>query len=320
MKKWIALVLALVMCMGLCACGNSKYAKYETLIGCLEAGDYESALAELMRLAGEEDGMTIEEQERKAAKEFLTGQWFSLGGVEMVFNDDGTATLDGGTYPWEIYSCRLDEDGAIQSLSLYFGENSENADWFLDVSGTDRGDTFLFCHNDKGGDEYRSYSFYSAEEYELVNITVENWTDYFEIVKTAYVIKNPFDEVECFDVDTKMMVKGELEDKTMSIDVAVEFMGSGEVICPVTYNVETDELTCGEPLTADEIREKDYYISPDSTTQTGEYTYVSEGCYLPSPFWYGDYVDNGDGTHSQYCGFYSLYELQRVAGGLILKK
>jgi len=59
MKKQIALLLAAVLCLSLCACGNSseleKYKKYETLINYMEAEDYESALAEMIRISGYTD-------------------------------------------------------------------------------------------------------------------------------------------------------------------------------------------------------------------------------------------------------------------------
>lgn len=59
MKKWIALLLAAVACLSLAACGQSgeaeKYKKYETLIDYMEAKDYESALAEMIRISGYAD-------------------------------------------------------------------------------------------------------------------------------------------------------------------------------------------------------------------------------------------------------------------------
>ena len=48
MKKALSLILALVLCLGLCACGgNSKYAKYDALIGYIESDNYIGAITEL---------------------------------------------------------------------------------------------------------------------------------------------------------------------------------------------------------------------------------------------------------------------------------
>ena len=55
MKKIIVLLLVAVMSLSLVACGNNskleKYKKYEALINYMEAGDYESALAEMIRIS-----------------------------------------------------------------------------------------------------------------------------------------------------------------------------------------------------------------------------------------------------------------------------
>lgn len=49
MKKAMMLMLAMVLCVSLAACGNA-YAKYDKLIAYLEQSDYESAHAEIDRL------------------------------------------------------------------------------------------------------------------------------------------------------------------------------------------------------------------------------------------------------------------------------
>lgn len=42
MKKALSLLLALILCLSLCACGNQdKYKKYDALIDYIEAGDTE---------------------------------------------------------------------------------------------------------------------------------------------------------------------------------------------------------------------------------------------------------------------------------------
>lgn len=56
MKKIIVLLLVVVMCFSLVACGGNseemtKYEKYDTLINYLEAEDYESALEEMIKLS-----------------------------------------------------------------------------------------------------------------------------------------------------------------------------------------------------------------------------------------------------------------------------
>lgn len=60
MKKYISLLLALVMCLSLCACGGNntsespyeKYAKYEELFMYLETNDYDNANAYIQNFFG----------------------------------------------------------------------------------------------------------------------------------------------------------------------------------------------------------------------------------------------------------------------------
>ena len=66
-KKLIALLLTSVLCLGLvgCSAGSEaeKYEKYETLIEYLEAGDYDSAIAEIDRLSENDEGEGSQESD-----------------------------------------------------------------------------------------------------------------------------------------------------------------------------------------------------------------------------------------------------------------
>lgn len=59
-------LMAAVLCFSLAACGNNseleKYEKYETLIDYLEAEDYESALAEMVKISENADILENDEQ------------------------------------------------------------------------------------------------------------------------------------------------------------------------------------------------------------------------------------------------------------------
>lgn len=60
-------LMAAVLCFSLAACGKNseleKYEKYETLIDYLEAEDYESALAEMVKISGNADILENDEQD-----------------------------------------------------------------------------------------------------------------------------------------------------------------------------------------------------------------------------------------------------------------
>ena len=58
MKKAVLILLVLGLCLCLCACG--KYAKYDTLIGYIEAGDEENATKEFLALLEQNKPETTE--------------------------------------------------------------------------------------------------------------------------------------------------------------------------------------------------------------------------------------------------------------------
>lgn len=54
MKKALSVLLVLILCLPLCACGNQdKYKKYDALIGYIEAGDSGNAINEVLALIGQ---------------------------------------------------------------------------------------------------------------------------------------------------------------------------------------------------------------------------------------------------------------------------
>ena len=53
MKRVIFLALALLLCLGLCACSEPNYGEYEALIGYIESDDYTSAYLELHKFFGD---------------------------------------------------------------------------------------------------------------------------------------------------------------------------------------------------------------------------------------------------------------------------
>ena len=77
MKRVFTLLLAAAMCFSLGACAGSgepeKYKKYETLIDCMEAKDYDGALAEITRISEEDkDADTPEVSQQKTTEIELT--------------------------------------------------------------------------------------------------------------------------------------------------------------------------------------------------------------------------------------------------------
>lgn len=154
MKNIITLLLAVVMCLSLCACGSSKelekYEKYETLINYLEANDYASAIAEITRMQ-----------------------------------------ISGGTN-----DCTEGNDNNNQKV---------------------------------------------------IEITLDNWQEYFEIALVANIERNDFNEIVEFTPGWIFRLKEQYAEAAEAVDVAVEYSCTNGYFCTYTYNLDTEEISIGEP-------------------------------------------------------------------------
>lgn len=177
MKKLLSLLLALVLCLSLCACGGSaeleKYQKYETLINYLEAEEYENAYYELLRLSQGAQGTQGTEQEEKelVTVDITLDNWqeyFEIRPYEECFyNDFGDLTGQNNGYAFYLKSehlSRLAEagpqlpDGSVD-VSFKVGLMVEYREYDQETK------TFV-----EGG------KIYSTEEEELV-VKVYDYTD-----------------------------------------------------------------------------------------------------------------------------------------------
>lgn len=172
MKKWIALLLALCMCLYFAACGESEedepskgdkmYKKYKDLILCLEDGDYDNAYSLLMQLAGSE-----------------------LGGGN---NGENGGNVDYGVYQ-EIINYLKNENysGAINAIVRL--ENEKNQATPTDLMTLLCNTWYGFGYNRDETQEAKSTTFYAdgtcIVREETLNWTV-NWQDDWSISMNLY--------------------------------------------------------------------------------------------------------------------------------------
>lgn len=92
MKKIIAFLLVVVVCLSLCACGGEdkeleKYQKYETLINYLEANDYASAIAEITQMqisGGSNDSTDGNDNNNQKVIEITLDNWQEYFEIKLV--------------------------------------------------------------------------------------------------------------------------------------------------------------------------------------------------------------------------------------------
>ena len=301
MKRLVMLLLVAAVSLSLCACGQTdprieKYENYHLIIECLENGDYDKAIDIIEGWAGEhsEDSATISSVATEPTKPALTpeqlawqadavGTWIPNktasedGHTGFTINPDGTCTLDGKNYTWQIGNSTetgtqitvLEGDAEAYMLRL-----SVNSDY-----GYKKASLAPFA--DGHASNILAGSYYRNEDYTVVEITSDNWQDYFEIDEVLAAGKNAFGEFEnlrsqrCFRLkDAESIVNaglssGAVEYKYVStcLDVAVDFEN-------MTY-------TAGAARNATDCNDTEklgYVTAPDNTQYYG----VSIGGFVAS--------------------------------------
>lgn len=161
-----------------------------------------------------------------------------------------------------------------------------------------------------------------------IEITIDNWEDYFEVKQTVQESKNAFDEVKTIWLQHVLSLKSEYSKRLKDADIAVEFVETQVSVCSFEYNTETKELTIGDPFTEDEMKtdSHSYGLSPEVYTDTRNFDkadFESEkdgyGCILGGG--HGGYTDSYkvNGNIVTWDGIAFSTEISRIQGTLILK-
>ena len=219
MKRLVTLLLVAAVSLSLCACGQTdprieKYENYQLIIECLENGDYDKALDIIEGWAGQhsEGSETISAAvpteptkpaltpEQIAWQTDAVGTWIPSenaskdGHTGFTVKADGTCTVDGKDYTWEIgHSSKTSTqitvlDGQTKAHMLQLSVNSD----YGYKTAT------LFTYKDDSVAHSTNGTYYRNEDYTVVEITNDNWQDYFEVKEVISLRKNAFGEINQF--------------------------------------------------------------------------------------------------------------------------
>ena len=266
MKKWMTALLVAMMCISLCACGNSeaeaKYEKYKTLIDALENEDYEGAVMEIYKLYEANQGGEAETNEQGEAVEQTTtadankemwqaqipGEWLAYSYDEdvelddMVFNEDGTCVINGESLTWEV-------ENAYETDARVLAKNGEKSVYRISLSRHyDYGYYYanLGVMNEDGSSTSTNATYYYADDYTVLELTADSIMDYFEVEEVFNVRKNSFGEMESIDVYRYLVLKEEFGRVNPSLShVAVEY-SYDNFRQMVTVDVDTKTYELGE--------------------------------------------------------------------------
>ncbi len=241
MKRILVLLIVAGLSLSLCACQSDLDPKYQAVIDQLEDGNYQNAIDLIENMAtldkGENNeknaGDAVEEdsnkqpeltQEQIAWKEKVVGNWFAddrateAGHTGFVVKEDGTCTIDGKAYTWKMGNASPTSawlevwDGQSKLYGLQISINGNY--------GYKRASLFQYTgeHNSTSTDG----AYYCAEEYDVIEITSDNWQEYFEVKEVVATNKNAFGEVDRFFGVTYFRLK----DSYGTVNAALSFGGT----------------------------------------------------------------------------------------------
>ena len=294
MKKIFAMLLVAVMCFSLAACGGNEP----------QTGNSGSQ---------QEQSDNKNDKEINIKKVDVVGTWKNTSsndhGFVMTINEDGTGTIILGEQELTITWKKTDEEIICNTAfkELTFKIQANNG--VVEMSYKDG-----------------YYVVVSEQDYEntieCVELTLENWQQYFEIKPYAEPQTDAFDELSDLMICTTLVLKDEYANTFAGSDGAIEVSFGGAYRCPIEYNSATKELTLGTPYTKEENEQQGYYLSTEAITYTNELTYYREygfaigggvGCN-PDTFKVEGDIATADAS------YYETIEITRIQGHLYFKK
>ena len=215
MKRAIVFFLVVSMGLSLCACGQyNTYEKYQEIIDNLENGNYQNAIDLIQNMADSNNSISNTESNTDSGTSSeptlspaqiawqtnAIGTWIpdkratEDGHTGFSIKDDGTCVVDDKDYTWNIgvaseKSAQLEVfDGQKQVYVLMISVSAEY--------GYKRA-TLGIC-TDKHNFNSTNGAYYRNEDYTVVDITNDNWQDYFEVKEVLFTKKNAFGEINEF--------------------------------------------------------------------------------------------------------------------------
>ena len=256
MKKLICMMLALIMVMSLCACGTNDNGQTESVNTTDTNQNVSTDNADADSDANED---ADEDANVEAIKAALTGTWVPItnnkyedGSNIITFNEDGTIDMLGTTYTWEVTHAPSKEEGY---LALYDGETKF---YTAEYKIKDKVLNYLCFERVKGADdkyrlsdEYSMYAagYYKEADYQVIEITADNYSDYFEMKEFTFVTKDSFGDATKIWIYHGLVFKEEYGKVNLSIS-----QGAFEYAChmhsqyEVTADKTTGEYTYGEKV------------------------------------------------------------------------
>ena len=280
MKRIVAFLLTLALCLGLVACDDvptrtkSKYAELEEM---LDEGRYGEALTYILSLQAQNSSSvplfgvvqpgdnTVTDEELNAGKEpsaevlalidSMMGEWIITSEEQelpqkFVFCEDGTCTVDGTEMTWKREATALTDNTLDALLSVWEGDVERYQ--IKQPTKSDAGEmSFLVGVVNEGVNVTHYYfdRYICLAHYEAVELTMDNWQEYFEFTAESFHKTDAFGDLSSMGMSYRMALKDEYFSRLAqypSNTVAVEFFYKESYQCHARINSDGITYTVGE--------------------------------------------------------------------------
>ena len=251
---------------------------------------------------------------------FVLGTWVDGDSTESfaTFNEDGTCEILGAKGLWGLnYAPYYNEDFGYGWDYYLFAQIDEQT-WKVHVKEGEAGRSTFSVSNGPmkivDTSEAKNLSRNTIEEtqpqYETVEITLDNWQKYFEVIDEPRWKKNAFGEIESFDgVFVSFALKEEYHQKIQSMEgLAIEVQSNYSVV-GCEFNIETETYTLTDTHAIDEN------IVAETYSVNGYSRSIGGGYYVESIQGYVSPGISGSFTNCV-CAYPSNIEITRIQGRL----
>lgn len=332
-KRLLSLILALVMCLAMTACASEEEKAFEAADALLAAGDYEGAIDAFSSIPSyQEISAKIEEAEKLrmeaeklahiANAQPLHGSWINADAdsfgiaITLDIKPDGNCTVVwGDTVTDSDYSC-MDNTFSIRMMGID-----------LKVEAQD-GVTHLV--NDEFNMDFVSEADYSAFALQEIELTIDNWQEYFELKEVNSIRENAFGEVESVYPTVGIFLKEEyysrlpqyIENLNIAFELTYDETAYVVTNCtPEEFNWEFAGQYEREPAT----KLPSWWEVPTGCTANGQVNDNRGGDWIPeeSPYYntlsceiYA--LGSAGGDREMYLNLWTNVQMNRVIGTLPL--
>ncbi len=192
------------------ACGSSDeeklYDKYEDIISDLESNKFDDAANKVIELLEKYNESTEAEKldpEEKEYIELLCSDWIGSNyedPIDVSFFEDGRCTVGDTELHWSLRESN--ENWAEFALN-----DGATVLYTLDIDKTEEAVRAILFDCSEGEYSPSIASYYSAKDFTRLDVTVENFYDYFELVTSVETAEDSFGDVVSMSVYYKYFLK-----------------------------------------------------------------------------------------------------------------